>query len=88
MMTGVKSAFRMAPQVIATGILVTLIFSFAGPWNAMRWIGLAITVFAAVLFLMARYQLGTSFSVSPQAKQLVTSGIYSLFATLCTCSAR
>jgi protein-S-isoprenylcysteine O-methyltransferase Ste14 len=76
-MASAKSVFRMAPQVIATGILVTLIFSFEGPWNAIRFIGLAITVFAAVAFLTARYQLGESFSVNPQAKHLVTSGIYS-----------
>lgn len=71
------SAFRMIPQLIGTGVLVTLIFYFPGPWNAMRCIGLAITVLAAVAFLTARYQLGKSFSVAAQAKQLVTSGIYS-----------
>ena len=76
-MTNAKSIFRMAPQIIGTGALVTLIFYFPGPWNAMRCLGLAITVFAAVAFLTARYQLGKSFSVTAQAKQLVTFGIYS-----------
>lgn len=67
----------MAPQIIASAVLVTLILFFQVPWNATRCIGLAITVLAAVLFLTARYQLGQSFSINPQAKQLVTSGIYS-----------
>jgi protein-S-isoprenylcysteine O-methyltransferase Ste14 len=72
-----KSVFRIAPQVIGSAVLVTLILSYQVPWNATRYIGLTITVLAAVLFLTARYQLGESFSINPQAKQLVTSGIYS-----------
>jgi protein-S-isoprenylcysteine O-methyltransferase Ste14 len=58
-------------------VLVTLILSYQVPWNATRYIGLTITVLAAVVFLTARYQLGESFSVNPQARQLVTSGVYS-----------
>lgn len=56
---------------------MTLILSYQVPWNATRYIGLTITVLAAVVFLTARYQLGESFSVNPQARQLVTSGVYS-----------
>jgi protein-S-isoprenylcysteine O-methyltransferase Ste14 len=67
----------MAPQVIGSAVLVTLILSFQVPWNATRCIGLTITVLAAVLFLTARYQLGESFSINPQARQLVTCGVYS-----------
>ena len=67
----------MAPQVIGSAVLVTLILSYQAPWNATRYIGLTITVLAAVLFLTARYQLGESFSMNPQAKQLVTCGVYS-----------
>lgn len=71
------SAFRMIPQLIGAGVLVALILSFPGPWNAVRCLGFAITVLASVPFLIARYQLGKSFSINPQAKHLVTSGIYS-----------
>jgi protein-S-isoprenylcysteine O-methyltransferase Ste14 len=72
-----KSVFRIAPQVIGSAVLVTLILSYQVPWNATRYIGLTITVLASVLFLTARYQLGESFSINPQARQLVTSGVYS-----------
>ena len=75
-MASAKSVFRIAPQVIASAVLVTLILSYQVPWNATRYIGLTITVLATVVFLTARYQLGESFSMNPQAKQLVTCGIY------------
>lgn len=42
-------------------------------------IGLLIAAPAAILLIIARYQLGKSFSVSPQARQLVTHGLYSKF---------
>ena len=48
-----------------------------GAWNVARWIGLLISVPAAILLIVARYQLGKSFSVSPQARRLVTHGLYS-----------
>jgi protein-S-isoprenylcysteine O-methyltransferase Ste14 len=48
-----------------------------GEWNSARWIGLAIAVPSAVLLFTARWQLGRSFSVTPQARALVTQGIYS-----------
>jgi protein-S-isoprenylcysteine O-methyltransferase Ste14 len=39
--------------------------------------GLAIAAPALVLLFVARLQLGGSFSVTPQARQLVTHGLYS-----------
>lgn len=42
-----------------------------------HWLGLAIATPAAVLLFAARSQLGKSFSVTPQARQLVTQGVYS-----------
>ena len=39
--------------------------------------GLALAIAAFFLWATARAQLGTSFSVSPRAKALVTRGIYS-----------
>ena len=47
------------------------------PWNWAHWLGLALAVPALVLLFVARFQLGNSFSVTPQARQLVTHGIYS-----------
>jgi protein-S-isoprenylcysteine O-methyltransferase Ste14 len=47
------------------------------PWNWAHWLGLAIAVPALVLLFVARFQLGGSFSVTPQARHLVTHGLYS-----------
>jgi protein-S-isoprenylcysteine O-methyltransferase Ste14 len=48
-----------------------------GQWNSARVAGLCIAVSAAVLLFTARWQLGKSFSVTPQARELVTWGLYS-----------
>jgi protein-S-isoprenylcysteine O-methyltransferase Ste14 len=57
--------------------LVALMILWPGAWNIFRWIGLLIAVPAAILLIVARFQLGKSFSVSPQARRLVTHGFYS-----------
>src|SRR5690242_13010445 len=58
--------------------IAVLIYEFAHPpWSAMRIAGLALMFPAIILLTVSRFQLGNSFSVSPQAKKLVTHGIYS-----------
>ena len=42
-----------------------------------RWTGLALGVVGLAGVIVARYTLGRSFSVTPQARALVTTGIYS-----------
>ncbi len=42
-----------------------------------RWTGLALGVVGLAGVIVARYTLGRSFSVTPQARTLVTTGIYS-----------
>ncbi|HKN76250.1 MAG TPA: isoprenylcysteine carboxylmethyltransferase family protein [Candidatus Acidoferrum sp.] len=64
----------IAPLV---GIAI-LIYEFAHPpWSPMRIAGLVLIFPALALLTIARLQLGNSFSVSPQAKKLVTHGVYS-----------
>ncbi len=59
-------------------IAVVLVVVFRpGDWSAARFVGLCIAIPAAVLLFTARWQLGTSFSVTPQARVLVTHGLYS-----------
>ena len=72
----------------ALGILVFL-HPPDGPWTAMRIAGAAIALVSGVLLIVSRLQLGSSFSVRPEARSLVTTGIYSrirnpiyLFGTL------
>lgn len=47
------------------------------PLAGLQEFGLALTIAAFLLWATARLQLGASFSVKPQAKALVTRGIYS-----------
>jgi protein-S-isoprenylcysteine O-methyltransferase Ste14 len=57
--------------------VISVIAFRPGEWSSARWIGLCIAVPSAVLLFTARWQLGRSFSVTPQARALVTEGIYS-----------
>ena len=63
-----------APLVVFTGIFIALA---RPPWPAYRWLGLVLSVIGLVLLTIARINLGDSFSITPQAQALVTSGIYS-----------
>ena len=65
--------FQIVTAVAAAGMVA---FS-PGAWDLWRCIGLIIGVPGLVLVLTARQQLGSSFSVTPQARHLVTTGLYS-----------
>ena len=45
--------------------------------NLQHWIGAAVSMPAFILWMLARHQLGDSFSVRAEARKLVTHGIYS-----------
>ena len=68
--------FLVVQLCVGVLALAVMIFGFK-PWNAAHWVGLAIAAPALVLLFVARFQLGGSFSVAPQARQLVTHGLYS-----------
>jgi protein-S-isoprenylcysteine O-methyltransferase Ste14 len=58
--------------------IAILVYEFAhAPWTPMRITGLVLMLPAIALLTIARVQLGNSFSVSPQAKNLITHGMYS-----------
>ena len=55
-----------------------LLVNFAHPpWTLARIFGLVLVLAAGVALTMARVQLGNSFSLRPEAHELVTRGIYS-----------
>jgi protein-S-isoprenylcysteine O-methyltransferase Ste14 len=55
-----------------------LVYEFAHPpWTPLGIAGLILMIPALLLLTLARIQLGNSFSLGPQATQLVTQGIYS-----------
>lgn len=57
-------------------VILAVVFR-PGQWSVARWVGLAVAIPAAVLLFTARWQLGASFLVTPQARALVTHGVYS-----------
>jgi len=70
-----------APAVVIASVVLLLYLFVPGvkeePWTASRIAGAFLTVFGYVLVITARVQLGTSFSVRPEARELVTHGLYS-----------
>lgn len=58
-------------------IVISVVAFRPGAWNGSRLAGFCVAVAAAVLLFTARWQLGKSFSVTPQARELVTRGLYS-----------
>jgi protein-S-isoprenylcysteine O-methyltransferase Ste14 len=65
--------------ILIAGISVpSLLWKFrSAPWDPMRWTGAILMVPSFILFCVAHLQLGSSFSVSAQARNLVTTGLYS-----------
>ncbi len=47
------------------------------PWTVLRIVGVLLALTGYATFVTARLQLGKSFAVTPQAKELVTLGLYS-----------
>ena len=46
-------------------------------WDAPREVGFALAAVVFLLLAIARFQLGDSFSIAPEARRLVTTGLYS-----------
>jgi protein-S-isoprenylcysteine O-methyltransferase Ste14 len=67
------TALQLVGAVVFGWVLVT----WHSPWNTERYIGTVLAVVGISFIVMARYQLGKSFSLKPEAHALVTSGIYS-----------
>ncbi|PYX93342.1 MAG: hypothetical protein DMG71_15530 [Acidobacteria bacterium] len=67
----------LAAQILATALLLSWLSVWPGSWNLSRCIGFGLAVIGLALVFTARYQLGKSFSVTPQARVLVTHGLYS-----------
>jgi len=69
------------PAIVIPVVALLLYFFVPGvreqPWTILRIAGAMLAVTGYVLLITARLQLGKSFSVSPQAKALVTHGLYS-----------
>ena len=62
-------------DVAACLILVALAARVGAP-TAVWWAGLSLTALSFPLWLIARRQLGAAFSIAPEARHLVTRGLY------------
>jgi protein-S-isoprenylcysteine O-methyltransferase Ste14 len=73
---------RTPIPAVVVPLIVLLLYAFVPglrerPWTVMRIAGAIVAVIAYALVIVTRIQLGNSFSVRPQAKELVTHGLYS-----------
>ncbi|MFZ0956667.1 MAG: isoprenylcysteine carboxylmethyltransferase family protein [Candidatus Sulfotelmatobacter sp.] len=66
-----------AVQILAALALFWLLITFRGPWNWQRDLGTVLVVAGVGFIVLARFQLGRSFSIAPEARKLVTAGLYS-----------
>jgi protein-S-isoprenylcysteine O-methyltransferase Ste14 len=72
---------RIPIPALVVPLVVLLLYLFVPglrqkPWTALRIAGVIVALVGYILLITARLQLGKSFSISPQAKQLVTHGLY------------
>ena len=64
---------------IVSYLIYLAFFRFAvmvGPHITLSYTALCLSLVCAVLWFIARWQLGEAFSVAAQARQLVTGGLY------------
>lgn len=87
LMGPVKNAILFLAVIVGFGAALFIYRDM--PWTPLRVAGVAIGAPALVLWMVARAQLGRSFSIRPEARELVTHGLYSkirnpvyLFGTL------
>ena len=69
-----RATLVMVLPVIAIAYLGAL--AAHPPWTALRLFGAAAALAGLALLTLARLQLGSSFSLTPQARALVTHGLY------------
>jgi protein-S-isoprenylcysteine O-methyltransferase Ste14 len=72
---------RIPIPALVVPLVVLLLYLFVPglrqkPWTTLRIAGVIVALVGYILLITARLQLGKSFSISPQAKQLVTHGLY------------
>src|SRR5262249_5555164 len=67
----------LALAVAIAALALVVAHFWRQPWTPMRIAGAAIGLPSLALFVLARVQLGGSFSVHAKAQALVTGGLYS-----------
>jgi protein-S-isoprenylcysteine O-methyltransferase Ste14 len=70
----VNIALTLIVGVAATSLIWK---RYSPEWSATQYVGTALLMFGFVMWTIARFQLGASLTVSAQARQLVSRGLYS-----------
>lgn len=76
-MDDLKFYLFLGVQGVAVLVLLIFVVVWPGPWNGQRLAGSVLLLIGMSLVFSARLQLGRSFSLTPQARKLVTHGLYS-----------
>jgi len=76
-MDDLKFYLFLGVQGVAIVVLLVFVAVWPGPWNGQRLVGSLFLLVGISLVFTARLQLGKSFSLTPQARKLVTHGLYS-----------
>ena len=63
-------------EIVAVGLIVFAAHASGLVWTPWHIVGVAIAAPAFLLFVLARLQLGSAFSVEAKASKLVTTGLY------------
>jgi len=63
--------------LLAGGVAIWVVFTHVPVHTGSQWLGLTLAIIGLAGIVAARWTLGRSFSITPQARQLVTRGIYS-----------
>jgi protein-S-isoprenylcysteine O-methyltransferase Ste14 len=71
-----KPSTRFVTVIPMVAIAVLLFSQAPTVWRPIHIIDLALLIPSAILFILARIQLGNAFSVTPQVTSLVTHGVY------------
>jgi protein-S-isoprenylcysteine O-methyltransferase Ste14 len=63
--------------VVLFTLMILVVYAPEVDWSTAKMIGAVIAGISFPLFVLARWQLGSSFSVKAKASRLVTTGLYS-----------
>jgi protein-S-isoprenylcysteine O-methyltransferase Ste14 len=75
--TQTKTLITVVAVAVALTLVVRSQFDVLGPRTTIRYFGLALAIAGFLCWVVARIQLGKSFSIQAKATELVTHGIYS-----------
>ncbi len=76
--TDIRSILVVWLPLIVGSVFIAVVFRLGpGPHGPMRIVGLVLALIGFAGVIVSRYTLGRSFSITPQARALVTTGIYS-----------